>query len=140
MGFSRLALTHPPSRPLAQRGALRNLHPFSGDWETPSQSHGPHCQARVSDHLPIRVVGNTSFDQCMASVGPGAAAGLRLRAVLLGAPGVGKGTVARKLSPHFNAPVISTGDIIREQIRIGSSNAKLLRHITDAGQLIPDVS
>ena len=41
--------------------------------------------------------------------------------VLLGAPGAGKGTYARLLSHHYQIPAISTGDLVRQEIRVCSS-------------------
>ena len=36
---------------------------------------------------------------------------------LMGAPGVGKGTFAARLGPYFGVPSISTGDLVREEIK-----------------------
>lgn len=43
----------------------------------------------------------------------------RMRVILLGAPGSGKGTFAEFLTTHLNVPAISTGDLIRYEIKVG---------------------
>ena len=58
--------------------------------------------------------------------------------ILLGAPGVGKGTVAVKLSAATNLPHISTGDIFRENIRNKTELGKQVTAILDKGELVPD--
>ena len=58
--------------------------------------------------------------------------------ILLGAPGVGKGTVAVKLSAAKNLPHISTGDIFRENIRNKTELGKQVTAILDKGELVPD--
>jgi len=62
----------------------------------------------------------------------------KLFMALMGAPGVGKGTFANKLGPHFGIPNISTGDLIREEIKRGSELGKRLKAITDRGELVGD--
>jgi adenylate kinase family enzyme len=57
---------------------------------------------------------------------------------LLGAPGVGKGTFASRLGPHFGIPAISTGDLIRAEIKTASTLGRQLKAITDAGRLVSD--
>lgn len=42
-----------------------------------------------------------------------------IRLVLLGAPGVGKGSFAKKIGPKFDLPIISTGDLVRQEIKSG---------------------
>ncbi len=58
--------------------------------------------------------------------------------VLLGAPGAGKGTQGEIISRHFNIPIISTGNIIREALKSGSEMGLKLKSYTDKGQLVPD--
>jgi len=57
---------------------------------------------------------------------------------LMGAPGVGKGTFANKIGPYFGIPNISTGDLIREEIKRGTALGKQLKDITDRGELVSD--
>jgi len=58
--------------------------------------------------------------------------------VFLGAPGVGKGTFAGRVSPILGVPAISTGDIIRAEIKAGSELGKQCQAYTSTGQLVPD--
>lgn len=61
-----------------------------------------------------------------------------MRIVLLGAPGSGKGTQAKKLMADRNIPQISTGDMLREAVAAGTRFGARARGIMDAGQLVPD--
>ncbi|MBL7959566.1 nucleoside monophosphate kinase, partial [bacterium] len=61
-----------------------------------------------------------------------------MRLLLLGAPGVGKGTQARKLVDTFNIPQISTGDMLREAIKNNSPLGKEAKTYMDDGRLVPD--
>lgn len=61
-----------------------------------------------------------------------------MRIVLLGAPGSGKGTQAKKLMADCNIPHISTGDMLREAASVGSRFGERAKTIMDAGQLVPD--
>ncbi|MEW6362900.1 MAG: adenylate kinase [Pyrinomonadaceae bacterium] len=58
--------------------------------------------------------------------------------VLIGAPGAGKGTQARKLSEHFGIPHISTGDMFREMKTLDTPLAREVRETMAAGKLISD--
>jgi len=61
-----------------------------------------------------------------------------MRIVLLGAPGSGKGTQARKLMAERNIPQISTGDMLRAAIASGSRFGQQAKGIMDAGNLVSD--
>ncbi len=61
-----------------------------------------------------------------------------MNVVLLGAPGVGKGTMAKKLSEHFKLPHISTGDMLRANIRDSTPLGIKAREFVDSGKLVPD--
>ena len=61
-----------------------------------------------------------------------------MRIVLLGAPGSGKGTQARKLMVDKNIPHISTGDMLRESVAAGTRFGQQARGIIDAGNLVSD--
>ncbi len=58
--------------------------------------------------------------------------------IMLGAPGVGKGTQAKKLSESYQIPRISTGDILREAMQTGIALGLKARSYMDSGQLVPD--
>lgn len=61
-----------------------------------------------------------------------------LRIVMLGAPGAGKGTQAKRIAAAFSLPHISTGDIFREHLRTGTALGKQVQQYLDAGTLVPD--
>jgi len=61
-----------------------------------------------------------------------------MRIVLLGAPGSGKGTQARKLMADKNIPQISTGDMLREAVAAGTRFGQQAKDIIDAGNLVSD--
>ena len=58
--------------------------------------------------------------------------------VFLGAPGAGKGTQAKKLAVTLNLPHISTGDILRQNVKDGTDLGKQAKGIMDKGLLVPD--
>ncbi len=61
-----------------------------------------------------------------------------MRIVMLGAPGAGKGTQAKKLIEEFGIPQISTGDILRANIAQGTPLGKEAKGFMDRGELVPD--
>lgn len=61
-----------------------------------------------------------------------------MRIVLLGAPGSGKGTQAKKLMAERNIPQISTGDILRAAVAAGTRFGQKAKDIMEAGQLVSD--
>jgi adenylate kinase len=58
--------------------------------------------------------------------------------ILLGAPGVGKGTQAKKIVNHFHIPQISTGDILRKEVRENTELGRKVSKIMESGELVPD--
>ena len=58
--------------------------------------------------------------------------------VLLGAPGAGKGSQATKISAKYGVPHISTGDILRRNIKEQTELGKLAESYIKAGDLVPD--
>ena len=61
-----------------------------------------------------------------------------MRIVLLGAPGSGKGTQAKKLMADKNIPQVSTGDMLREAVANGTRFGRKAKAVMDAGNLVPD--
>lgn len=61
-----------------------------------------------------------------------------MQLVLLGPPGSGKGTYASRLNIRLGAPHISTGDIVREEIKAGTELGKQIKYYSDRGALVPD--
>lgn len=61
-----------------------------------------------------------------------------MRLVLLGAPGAGKGTQAKKLKEKYGIPQVSTGDILRKAVADGTPLGKEARFYMDKGELVPD--
>ena len=58
--------------------------------------------------------------------------------IMLGAPGSGKGTLAKGLSEKYNVPHVSTGDMLREQIAQGDELGKYIASLIDKGNFVPD--
>ena len=60
------------------------------------------------------------------------------RLLLLGAPGVGKGTQAARLVARLGVPQISTGDMLRAAVAAGTAVGREARGYMDRGELVPD--
>ena len=58
--------------------------------------------------------------------------------ILLGPPGAGKGTMAERVRDTFHLAHISTGDILRAEIKAGSDLGNLAKGYIDKGALVPD--
>lgn len=58
--------------------------------------------------------------------------------ILLGPPGAGKGTMAERVRDTFHLAHISTGDILRAEIKAGSELGNLAKGYIDKGALVPD--
>ena len=61
-----------------------------------------------------------------------------MRIIMLGAPGAGKGTQAKKIAAKYGIPHISTGDIFRANIKNGTELGKKAKTYMDQGLLVPD--
>ena len=61
-----------------------------------------------------------------------------MKIIMLGAPGAGKGTQAKKLAAKYGIPHISTGDIFRANIKEGTALGSKAKGYMDQGLLVPD--
>ena len=62
----------------------------------------------------------------------------KMKIIMLGAPGAGKGTQAKKIAAKYGIPHISTGDIFRANIQNGTELGKKAKTYMDQGLLVPD--
>lgn len=61
-----------------------------------------------------------------------------MRLMMLGPPGAGKGTIAKKLVDTYGTPQLSTGDLLRAAVKEGTTLGKKAKSYMDAGELVPD--
>jgi adenylate kinase len=61
-----------------------------------------------------------------------------MRLVLLGAPGSGKGTQASRLKEHLQVPHVSTGDLLRAEVKAGSPLGLQAKEVMARGELVSD--
>jgi len=61
-----------------------------------------------------------------------------MKMILLGAPGVGKGTQAKLVMEKFGIPQISTGDMLREAIKAGTPLGNKVKDVLESGALVTD--
>lgn len=61
-----------------------------------------------------------------------------MKIIMLGAPGAGKGTQAKRIAEKYQIPHISTGDIFRANIKEGTELGKKAKTFMDQGLLVPD--
>ena len=61
-----------------------------------------------------------------------------MKIIMLGAPGAGKGTQAKKIAAKYNIPHIATGDIFRANLKEGTELGKKAKEYMDQGLLVPD--
>lgn len=61
-----------------------------------------------------------------------------MRLMMLGPPGAGKGTIAKKLIEKYKIPQLSTGDLLRAAVKEGTALGAQAKKFMDAGELVPD--
>ena len=62
----------------------------------------------------------------------------KMKIIMLGAPGAGKGTQAKMIADKYQVPHVSTGDIFRANIKNGTELGMEAKKYMDQGQLVPD--
>jgi len=61
-----------------------------------------------------------------------------MRLIILGASGAGKGTQAKMIAEHFNISHISTGDLLRDEVKRDTALCRAVGRLIDRGYLLPD--
>lgn len=61
-----------------------------------------------------------------------------MKLILIGPPGTGKGTQANRLSEYLNIPVISSGDLIRDEVKKKTEFGLMAKTYIDKGEFVPD--
>lgn len=135
--WARLTSTAPPSS--APR--VLNSPPFSTSSSTSSttpSSASNTTSSRASGALDARSVDLSSPYTLPTKQGLGTSRHSGLRAVLLGAPGSGKGSFGKFIAHYFQVPIVSTGDLIRAEIKRQSPLGKDIQSLAAAGTLVGD--
>ncbi|GLD91816.1 hypothetical protein PINS_up000349 [Pythium insidiosum] len=84
--------------------------------------------------LKTTVATRPALTRCVSSH----AAPSSLKIMFLGAPGAGKGTYASRIAPLLQIPTISTGDLVRHEIKHNTELGRKIKEYNDRGALVPD--
>jgi len=76
-----------------------------------------------------RAGASSMAEQVLRNIGP---------IVLLGPPGAGKGTQSKRITQHYRIPQVSTGDLLREHVKQGTTLGLQVRELIAKGELVPD--
>lgn len=114
--------------------------------EAPQQAASAHDEVNISCGpgrtcgTQLAQQGNAAAEQASGQGAGLAGAGLRgpLRMILIGPPGSGKGTQAKLIQQFFKAPHISTGELLRQEVKQGTELGKEAQVYMQAGKLVPD--
>lgn len=93
---------------------------------------------RIGRREPARKRGDVAADPADPSDPSGAGTVRRVRLLLIGAPGAGKGTQAVHIAEHFGIAHVSSGDLLRQHIADGTSIGRLAKEYVARGDLVPD--
>lgn len=83
----------------------------------------------------MRLEAAAGLEQACQCAGKGT---ISMKIIMLGAPGAGKGTQAKKIAAKYQIPHVSTGDIFRANIKNGTELGMKAKGYMDAGGLVPD--
>ena len=61
-----------------------------------------------------------------------------MNTIFIAPPAAGKGTQAKLLSEEFNIPHISTGDLLREEVNLGTELGNIIKEKIDKGEFVTD--
>jgi len=117
--------------------AMRGMPPFASRREVtdaalaPRKAAGAAKAAKTAAAPAARNGLAVPDDEVRGKVG-------RMKVILLGPPGVGKGTQAKALAKRFGLKHISTGDLFLKAVRGGTDLGKEVKKYTTAGKLVPD--
>ena len=90
---------------------------------------GAHAPERPARDQSSVIAFSASIQWCLVS---------ELDLILLGPPGAGKGTQAQRLQEDFQVPFISTGDMLRSNVKEGTELGQEADKYMKAGDLVPD--
>lgn len=107
---------------------------------TKTEPAAPADQVTLSGTAPVALnlkqLGTDATVQ--AATASAGVAGAALRMLLIGPPGSGKGTQAKIVDQFFDVPHISTGEILRNEIKQQTELGKAAEQYVKAGQMVPD--